>query len=426
MGIETERAWAKKKIEFDTGCTWAEKKIEFKTGRICAERKIEYETRHTCAEKKKEYETGRTWIEVNIKNLQHNVETLQKAMQPSCELMAVVKAEAYGHGLDIIAANLNQMGVRAFAVATIDEGIKLRESGIRGEILILGYTDVCRAYELKKYDLTQTLISFEYAQSVNNQGMAVKAHMKIDTGMHRLGLSSEKIAEAVRVFSMKNLIVCGIFTHLCCSDSRQPDDVAFTRGQIDRFYNLLAALKNNGVRIPKVHIQSSYGLLNYPELTCDYVRAGIALYGVLSSPNDDTVLKLDLRPVFSLKSRVAMIREVKKGDSIGYSRSFTARHRMRIAILPVGYGDGFPRNLSNGNGGAWIHQHMEPIVGRICMDQLAVDVTDVENVSVGDVATLVGAEGCRELSAPAVAENSGSISNELLCRMGSRLPIVAV
>ena len=347
--------------------------------------------------------------------MQHNVETLQKAMQPSCELMAVVKAEAYGHGLDIIAANLNQMGVRAFAVATIDEGIKLRESGIRGEILILGYTDVCRAYELKKYDLTQTLISFEYAQSVNNQGMAVKAHMKIDTGMHRLGLSSEKIAEAVRVFSMKNLIVCGIFTHLCCSDSRQPDDVAFTRGQIDRFYNLLAALKNNGVRIPKVHIQSSYGLLNYPELTCDYVRAGIALYGVLSSPNDDTVLKLDLRPVFSLKSRVAMIREVKKGDSIGYSRSFTARHRMRIAILPVGYGDGFPRNLSNGNGGAWIHQHMEPIVGRICMDQLAVDV-----------ATLVGAEGCRELSAPAVAENSGSISNELLCRMGSRLPIVAV
>lgn len=369
-------------------------------------------------------ETERAWIEVNAENLRHNVEILKKAMQPGCELMAVVKADAYGHGASSIAAQLNQMGVMAFAVATMEEGIKLRKCGIRGEILILGYTGVFRAYELKKYDLTQTLISFEYAKALNDQGIAVKAHMKVDTGMHRLGISCGDVSAARQIFSMKNLNICGIYTHLCCSDSRQPDDVAFTREQIQSFYSLIKDLENSGVRIPKVHIQSSYGFLNYPDLVCDYVRMGIALYGVLSSPNDDTVLKLDLHPVLSLKSRVVLTREVNKDDSIGYGRSFTARRRMRIAILPVGYGDGFPRNLSNGNSGVWINGQIAPIVGRICMDQLAVDITDAEHVSAGNVATLIGMEGDERVSAPVVAKNSGSISNELLCRMGARLPVV--
>lgn len=369
-------------------------------------------------------ETERAWIEVNTENLRHNVEILKKAMQPGCELMAVVKAEAYGHGAASIATQLNQMGVRAFAVATIEEGIKLRKCGIRGEILILGYTGAFRAYELRKYDLTQTLISFEYAKALNDQGIAVKVHMKVDTGMHRLGIPCGDVSAARQIFSMKNLNICGIFTHLCCSDSRQPDDVAFTREQIGSFYSLIKDLENSGIRIPKVHIQSSYGFLNYPDLVCDYVRIGIALYGVLSSPNDDTVLKLDLRPVLSLKSRVVLTREVNKDDSIGYGRSFTARRRMRIAILPVGYGDGFPRNLSNGNSGVWINGQIAPIVGRICMDQLAVDITDVEHVTAGNVATLIGMEGDERVSAPVVAESSGSISNELLCRMGARLPVV--
>ena len=314
-----------------------------------------------------ERKTERAWIEVNTENLCHNVETLKKAMQPGCELMAVVKAQAYGHGAVLTASYLNQMGVSAFAVATVEEGIALREAGIRGEILILGYTDVRRAEELKEYDLMQTLISYEYADALNQQGVTVKAHIKIDTGMHRLGIACGELSAVRKLFFMENIRVCGMFTHLCCSDSRQPDDMAFTRGQIEKFYSLVDALRDSGIILPKLHIQSSYGLLNYPDLVCDYVRVGIALYGVLSAPNDDTVLKPDLRPVLSLKSRVVLIREVRAGESVGYGRSFTAGHTARIAILPIGYGDGFPRSLSEGKGRVLIRQYVAPVVGRICI-----------------------------------------------------------
>lgn len=370
------------------------------------------------------FKTERAWLEVNVENLRHNVETLKKVMQPGCELMAVVKAQAYGHGAVLTASYLNKMGVMAFAVATIEEGITLRKSGISGEILILGYTDVHRASELKEYDLMQTLISFEYAEDLNEQGIAVKTHIKIDTGMHRLGISDKEVSAVRNLFFMKNLKICGMFTHLCCSDSRHPDDIAYTKGQINGFYHLANALKDSGISLPKLHIQSSYGLLNYPGLSCDYVRIGIALYGVLSSPDDETVLKPDLRPVLSLKSRVVLIREVAAGESVGYGRSFTAGRDTRIAILSVGYGDGFPRHLSNGKGSVLINEYIVPIVGRICMDQLAVDITDIENVSVGDIATLVGAKDYDEVSASVVAETCGSISNELLCRMGARLPVI--
>ncbi len=194
--------------------------------------------------------TDRSWIEINIKNLEHNIEILKKAMPPKCELMAVVKAEAYGHGIYEISTNLNRMGVMSFAVATIDEGIKLREYGIRGEILILGYTDINRAYELQKFDLMQTLIDFEYAKALNRQNIAVKVHIKIDTGMHRLGIPCGEISAVKKVFFMKNLNICGIFTHLCCADSRLAEDVTFTRGQISSFYGLIDTLKSNGIPIP--------------------------------------------------------------------------------------------------------------------------------------------------------------------------------
>lgn len=368
--------------------------------------------------------TERSWIEINVKNLKHNIETLKKVMPPKCELMAVVKTEAYGHGAYEISTNLNKMGVMSFAVATIDEGIKLREYGIRGEILILGYTNINHAFELKKYDLIQTVIDFEYAKALNSQNVAIKVHIKIDTGMHRLGIPSGELSEVKEVFSMKNLCICGMFTHLCCADSRLSEDIAFTRAQIGSFYSLIDALKDSCIKIPKLHIQSSYGLLNYPELVCDYVRVGIALYGVLSSPNDDTVLKLDLRPVLSLKSQVVLIRSVNKGDSIGYGRSYTTERDSRIAIVPIGYGDGFPRNLSDGNCNLLINKHVVPIVGRICMDQIAVDITDATDVMVGDIVTLIDTEGHDELLAPVIANNVGSISNELLCRMGVRLPVM--
>lgn len=364
--------------------------------------------------------TDRAYIEIDLENLEHNAAVLSRAMPPKCELMAVVKAEAYGHGMNQIATHLDRIGVRAFAVATIDEGIELRRCGIRGEILILGYTAPARVKELRKYHLTQTLTDFGHASRLNEQGYPIKAHIKIDTGMHRLGFDYN-VERILSVFSMKNLSIDGIYTHLCVPDSLDKDAVCFTRQQITDFYQVLKALRRQKIYIPKIHIQSSYGLLNYPELKCSYVRAGIALYGVLSSPDTPTKLQLDLKPVLSLKAKVILLKSVCEGESVGYGRTFTADRDSVIAMISIGYADGFPRILSGQGTEVLVKGYRAPVVGRICMDQLAIDVTDIPDIAVGTTVTLIGRDGDDEIAAPMVAEDAGSITNELLSRMGRRL-----
>ena len=368
-------------------------------------------------------EKDRAYIELNLANLTHNVSVLKAALPANAELMGVVKREAYGHGSYAVATHLEKTGVKAFAVATIDEGIALRRYGIRGEILILGFTDVRRAKELKTYRLSQTLIDFPYAEKLNRQKIPVSVHIAIDSGMHRLGLDTDDLANVQKLFQMKHLHIQGIFTHLCCADSRKPEDISFTRKQIRSFYGLISQMETAGLPIPKIHLQSSYGLLNYPDLPCDYVRAGISLYGVSSSPDDRTLLQPKLRPVLALKAKVVLIREISRGETVGYNRTFRAERNSRIAILPIGYGDGLPRNLS-GKAMVQISTHLLPVIGRICMDQLAIDLTGADDVSVGDTAILIDNAENSPLLAPNVAALSGSISNELLCRLGTRLPVV--
>ncbi|MCH1982538.1 serine racemase VanT catalytic subunit [Ruminococcus sp. OA3] len=365
----------------------------------------------------------RAWIEVDLDNLKHNVRTLKKAMPPGCRLMAVVKANAYGHGAFETAVCLERIGVTSFAAATIDEGIALRRWGIRGDILILGYTEPSRAEELHRYRLIQTLIDYPYAKSLIRQGYSIRTQVKIDTGMHRLGFGVEDREAILKTVMNRKLNVCGIYTHLCAADSLAENDVKFTGRQIEVFYELLDWLKEQKVTLPDVHIQSTYGLLNYPELNCSYVRAGISLYGVLSAPNDKTRLQLDLRPVLSLRSQVVLIREIKAGECVGYGRMFKAERDSRIAILPIGYADGIPRNLSCGNGEVLIRGCRVLIAGRISMDQLAVDITDIPDAAVGDIATLIGRDGQEELKASEAAWRSGSITNELLSRMGTRVVV---
>lgn len=379
--------------------------------------------RRKTAWKKYDRRTERAYIEINLENLAHNVTALKSAMPPSCELMAVVKAQAYGHGMREIAVHLNRSGVRAFAVATIDEGIALRRYGIAGEVLILGYTAPARAKELRKHKLMQTLIDYDYALRLNSQGVQVKTHMKIDTGMHRLGFCHTDISKIASAFHLPNLTVCGVYTHLCVADSGREEDIRFTRGQIADFYRLIEALKGRGISAPKVHIQSSYGLLNYPKLQCDYVRAGIALYGALSTPDEQTRLRLDLRQVLSLKTHVILVRRIRKGESVGYGRAFVADRDSVIAVLSIGYADGVPRSLSCGKGYVLINAHRAPVVGTICMDQLAVDVTLIPGVRAGSVATLIGQDGEEMITAAMVAKTGGSIANELLSRMGRRVRI---
>ncbi len=363
----------------------------------------------------------RAWLEVNLDSLRHNAIVLQEIMYENCKLMAVVKADAYGHGGERVACFLNKIGINSFAVATIDEGIALRKSGVMGDILILGYTDLKRARELEEYRLIQTLMGYDYAKDLNEAGFNIETHIKIDTGMHRLGMDKDNVERIVEIFSFKHLNVSGIYTHLSVSDSREREDIEFTQRQIDAFYRLLEELENRKVKIPKIHIQSSYGLLNYPEIRCDYARIGIALYGVLSEIEDNTKLKPDLRPVLSLKSKLVTIRDIKIGESVGYARAFIAERDSRIGVIPIGYGDGIPRNLSCGNESVLINGYKVPIIGRICMDQLMVDITDIPQVKVGDTVVFVGKSGDKEISITEMAHNGNTITNEILSRLGSRL-----
>jgi len=363
----------------------------------------------------------RAWIEIDLAALEHNVKVLQSVLPKKCAIMAIVKANAYGHGDYMIASHLNRLDIDAFGVATIDEGINLRKHGIKGDILILGYTDPKRINELRRYRLMQTVIDYDYAKALNMSGKPVQVHIKIDTGMHRIGLHADETDKIAELFTYPGLDIRGIFTHLCVADSLTTDDVEYTKKQINTFYNMIERLKNKGIAIPKIHFQSSYGMLNYPDLYGDYVRIGIALYGTLSSPQDRTNIEIDLHPVLSLKARIAMLQRIARGESVGYGRDFTAERDSILAVIPIGYADGMPRNLSCENGGALIHGHYAPIVGRVCMDQLLVDVTDIPGVKTGDIATLIGKDEDNEISAADIAYHCNTITNELLSRLGTRL-----
>jgi len=370
--------------------------------------------------------TDRAWVEIDLDNLRHNLRVLRGALPDGCEIMAVVKAEAYGHGGIEISRCLNRLGVRAFAAATIDEGILLRRKGIKGEILILGYTASSRASELRRFRLSQTVADAGHAEELNRCGRPLSVQVKVNTGMSRLGEDFDRVPEIASVFRYRNLRVTGIFTHLCASDSRDPEDIAFTNRQIQNFCGLMERLKAEGIRLPKIHIQSSYGLLNYPELRCGYARIGIALYGVLSRPGEQTRLSLDLRPVLALKSRVSLVRTVRAGESVGYGREFTALKDSKIAVVSIGFADGVPRSLSLGRGSVLIKGCRAPIAGRVCMDQLMADVTELPDVKRGDIVTLIGRNGSEDIRAERMAEDAGTIANELLSRLGSRLKRVFI
>jgi serine/alanine racemase len=225
---------------------------------------------------------------------------------------------------------------------------------------------------------------------------------------------------------MKHLQVDGMFTHLCADDKDEPEYKAFTKAQADSFYNVVAQLKIKGCRCPKLHLSASYGVLNYPELAGDYVRVGIALYGVLGTETDTKKCRIPLKPVLSLKARIATVRKINIGESVGYGCSFTADHEMKIATLAIGYADGFPRVLSDGVGKVLVNGRRASVIGKICMDQLMADVTDIPEVKTGDIAVLIGKSSGDEISAGDIAEKAGTITNEILSRMGARLERIIV
>ena len=367
--------------------------------------------------------TSRAWIELNLDALRHNVALLRKCVPDGCRLMPAVKANAYGHGAIPIARELNRLGIDCFCVACAAEGIELRKAGITGEILILGYTHPTEFPLLRRYRLTQTVTDYTYAEKIQQSGIRLHVHIAVDTGMHRLGIRCEDVEHIAAVYQMKNLLVDGIFTHLSACDSAAPDCHAFTESQILAFRQVVKALSQEGVSCKGIHLLSSYGMLNYPGAAESYVRPGIALYGLFSTEADTRNLHeiCPLEPVLSLKARVASVRTLYAGESVGYGLAFTADHDMQIAVLSIGYADGLPRELSCGNGSVLIGGQRAPIVGRICMDQTLIDVSQLSDVKQVDTAVLIGVSGSEQITAGELAGKCHTIANELLSRLGSRL-----
>ena len=366
-------------------------------------------------------EGHRAWIALNLEHLRHNVAALQALLPPGCRLMPVVKANAYGHGAVPIAQALSRLGIRSFCVATAEEGAELRRHHIPGDILILGFTPVEELSLVRRYDLIQTVVDWDYARQLSRLGAPIRVHVAVDTGMHRLGERWENLERIWAIFSMEHLQVEGMFTHLCADDTDKPQDRAFTAAQARAFELVVRQLHERGIRPPKIHLLGSYGLLNYPFLGGDYARVGMALYGVLSTGEDTRRWGAQLRPVLSLHARLSTLRTLYPGEHAGYGLDFTAQRETRMAALTIGYADGLPRALGSGVGSVLIHGRRAPILGRICMDQTLVDVTEIPEARAGDTAVLLGASGQEVISACDVARQAGTIANEILSRLGPRL-----
>ena len=369
----------------------------------------------------------RTWADISLDNLNHNYRQLRSKLPSTCRFLGVVKADAYGHGAVQVSRTLQALGADYLAVSSIDEAVQLRRGGIRGPVLILGYTPPFYAVDLAGMNLRQEVHSLEYARRLNERltgtNRRIRIHLKLDTGMSRLGFfayDDEKTLDEIKeVAQMPHLLIEGAFMHFPVADSTAPEDVAFTRLQFDRFMQMLSALKGCGIEPAIRHCCNSGASILYPEYALDMVRPGIATYGVLPSP--DVAGKIDLKPVMSLRTTVFQLRDYEPGISISYGRAYTTTGKQRIAVVGIGYADGLSRSFS-GKISFLLHGKRVPQVGRICMDMCMVDVTDVPEAKVGDVVTVFGEDGGDCIPVDALAEQLGTISYEILCGINKRIP----
>jgi len=376
------------------------------------------------AKVKMDYKLNRAWAEINLDNIAHNIHEIRRITNKNAEIMGVVKADAYGHGVMEVAKTLLENGVTRLAVSMLDEAIQLRRNGINAPILILGYTDPIRANEIIENDVTQSVFSHELALALSNeavkQGKKVKIHIKIDTGMSRIGFlpGYSAIKNVAQISQLPNIIIEGLFTHFATADEKNRE---YTLTQFERFMSICSELQRIGIHIPVKHCANSAGVIEYPEMHLDMVRPGIILYGMYPSEDVDKT-KIDLKPAMTLKANIILVKEVEKSTSISYGRIFTTQRNSKIATIPIGYADGYMRMLSN-KGKVLIHSQYAPVVGRVCMDQCMIDVTDLNcDVEVGDEVVLVGEQGNNIITAEDVAQSIGMINYELVCIVGKRMP----
>lgn len=369
----------------------------------------------------------RTWAEINLDNLEHNYRLIRSILSPNVKMMAIVKADAYGHGSAQVAAMLDRLGAEWFGVSNINEAIILRKAGVGKNILILGYTPVECARQLFEFGLTQTILDFEYgerlAAAAAAAGVVVDAHIKLDTGMSRIGLqvgtSADLMTDIARLYYLPSLRITGVFTHFAAADEVNAMGNEYTTGQHRRFMNVVDELRASAFTLD-AHCCNSAATIIYPQFHHDMVRPGIILYGL--SPNGRPIKNFPLKPVMTLKSVVAMVKNIRTGDKVSYGCTYEAQYDMRVATVPVGYADGYPRSMGN-KGFAYVGGRAVPVIGRVCMDQMMLDVTGLD-VHEGDIVSLFGA-GC-PISADDLAQVDHTINYEILCGISRRVQRVYI
>lgn len=358
------------------------------------------------------------WAEVDLSAIAHNVQVTRKVLKPGTKICAVVKADAYGHGAVPVATAALAAGVNYLAVSMTQEALELREAGIMAPILILGTMTEEHEKALVDYNITQTVYDLAVAQELSaaalQENKVAKVHLAVDTGMNRIGCRPEEAADLAEAISkLPHVELEGMFSHFASVDEM---DKSFAESQYRKFMEADRAIKDRGIQIPLVHIDNSAGITEMKHTECDMVRQGITLYGLW--PSDDVERCLDLKPALSLKAEVVFVKDVPAGEKIGYGCTYETKAPMKVATIPLGYADGYSRALSN-RGYITIRGYKAPVVGRICMDQFMVDVTNVPGVHKGDEAVIFGPGG---VSLDQLAKWVGTIPYELMCLLSTRVP----
>jgi alanine racemase len=368
-----------------------------------------------------------TIAQVDLNAFKHNLGKIRSLLEPQVKTMAVVKANAYGHGAIPCAKAALEAGADWLGVAILEEGVELRTSGIDAPILVMGSIFPDEAKELVQYGLSTGVSDYSLARELSSQaeklGKTVGVHLKVDTGMGRLGILPDKLPGFMEEMqSLKNILVEGIFTHLSSADEADPE---FTLGQLNRLSQSIDSLKSKSIEVPMVHAANSSAILNFPASHLGMVRPGIALYGTLglSAKSSNPNTSPELKPVMQWKTKILQISKLPKGTPLSYNRQFTTDRDSVIAVLPVGYGDGLNRRLSN-NMEVLVKGKRAPQIGTICMDLSLIDVTDIEGVQCQDEVVLFGQQENKIIAVDEMAERCGTISYEILCNVSKRVPRV--
>ena len=366
----------------------------------------------------------RVCAEINLDAVAYNFKSMRENLAPGTKMIAVVKADGYGHGAVPIARMAEEYGdIWGFAAATIEEAVLLRREGIQKPILILGFLFPDAYEEAVQYDIRPTVFKLSMARQLSEeavrQGKTVHMHIKVDTGMSRIGFKDhEESADLIKTISgLPGVEIEGLFTHFARADEK---DKTNARGQLSRYLDFYRMLKEREVEVKMCHCSNRAGIFDIRDANLDAVRAGISIYGMYPSENVNK-FAVPIVPALTLRSHVVYIKDVEPGTAVSYGGTFVAERAMRIATVPVGYGDGYPRSLSN-KGWVLIRGQKAPIVGRICMDQFMVDVSGILQAREGDMVTLIGSDGGREITMEDMGELSGRFNYELACDFGKRIP----